>query len=155
MLTAAVVIWPPREYKLSRKGDTYNPSDISNGLRFRGVDRKFWHSPAASANGVNYLTGGKRTNRSRPGRNGFIRVKFKLFSFLGNIRRIGDSHAFQSRRRQNPGDQGTRDACAPAARISLLGENRGAGLQHAPGDSPRPSRIGRSSTRDHRPVIIA
>jgi hypothetical protein len=31
-------------------------SDISNGLRFRAVDPKFWHSPAASANGVNYLT---------------------------------------------------------------------------------------------------
>jgi hypothetical protein len=31
-------------------------SDLSNGLWFRAVDRKFWHSPAASANGVNYLT---------------------------------------------------------------------------------------------------
>jgi len=34
-------------------------SDISNGLRFRAVDPKFWHSPAASANGVNYLTAGE------------------------------------------------------------------------------------------------
>src|SRR5437773_423717 len=34
-----------------------------------------------------------------------IRVKFRLFSFLENILRTGDSHALQSRRRQNPGDK--------------------------------------------------
>src|SRR5439155_11421750 len=46
-----------------------------------------------------------------------IRVKFRLFSFLENILRTGDSHALQSRRRQNPGDQGARATRAPAARI--------------------------------------
>src|SRR6266853_543294 len=67
----------------------------------------------------------------------------------------GDSHALQSRRRQNPGDQGTRAARAPAAGISLLGENRGTDLSHAAGDSPPPSRVGRQGARHHRAVLDA
>src|SRR5260221_10062540 len=83
-----------------------------------------------------------------------IRVKFKLFSFLEKTRRApAISHALQSRRRQNPEDQGARAACAPPARISLLGENRGADLQHAAGHSPPPSRLGRQDARHHRPVL--
>jgi hypothetical protein len=59
MLTAAVVIWlPPSEHNLSRKNDAHNPSDTFNGLRFRGVDRPFWHSRTASANGVTFLAVG-------------------------------------------------------------------------------------------------
>src|SRR5437879_8754182 len=167
MLTAAVVIWPPREHKLSRKSEPYNPSDISNGLRFRGVDPPFWHSGPASANDVQFLTVGGNVRgdavapirRAECGcraadRRGLIRVKFKLFSFLENTP-TGDSHALQSRRRQNPGDQGTRAARAPAAGISLLGEDRGTDLSHAAGDSPPPSRVGRQGARHHRAVLDA
>src|SRR5207245_8140559 len=31
-----------------------NASDTFNGLQFRGVDRPFWHSRTASANGVTF-----------------------------------------------------------------------------------------------------
>jgi len=64
----------------------------------------------------------KPTNRSRPGRNGFIRVKIRLFSFLGNIRPSGDGHAFQSRRRQirEIKELGRLRTCCAN---SLLGEN--------------------------------
>src|SRR2546421_9310439 len=101
MLTAAVVILvPPREYKLSRKSDTHNPSDISNGLRFRGVDRQFLALSCRNCQQRDYLTvREKRSNdialceplhRMRGPvlrHRGLIRVKFKFFSFLGNTRR--------------------------------------------------------------------
>src|SRR5713101_5000011 len=179
MLTAAVVI-PVASFaktvasrtvafrKLPRKNDARNASDFFNGLRLPGVDRHFWHSCTASANSVTLLAFGgtyemmlwvriaaPNASGAAADRRGFIRVKFKLFSFLENARRTGDNHALQSRRRQNPGDQRARAAGAAAARVSVLGKDRGADLSHAAGDSPRPSRIGRPDARDHRPVFHA
>src|SRR5882672_5105770 len=98
MLTASVVIWPPREHNLSRKIDAHNPSDMFNGPRFAALTQLFWHSRPLSASGVTLLAfedawgdvvgpNGCIDARAPRGRGGLIRVKFKLFSFLGNTRR--------------------------------------------------------------------
>ncbi|HYT85335.1 MAG TPA: hypothetical protein VEK81_02765 [Burkholderiales bacterium] len=77
---------------------------------FAALTGSFWHSRTASANSVTLLAFGRtyevmlRVRIAAPDasgaaadRRGFIRVKFKLFSFLENTRRTGDKHALQSR----------------------------------------------------------
>src|SRR5713226_710239 len=104
MFTAAVVIPVASSRrqlrKLPRKNDARNASDFFNGLRFPGVDRHFWHSRTASANSVTLLAFGgtyevmlwvriaaPNASGAAADRRGYIRVKFKLFSFLENARR--------------------------------------------------------------------